>query len=263
MPKESVSDEPSMLIDGPIPSKVIEQMSVTFLPQFLGALPRALSPLGALPYLGMSATLVEDSSTNLSRSGSTPLSRSLKEPLTRSSRSVATTDFFEGPTKPAHGPAHRRHRDRDPRPSLPQLAVARKCGVVVLLELLPKGASLLSGGEDARGPPRRRPGRYVLPLAASLKPAFEARKRDPEGARRLLPRHPVVQRTERLDPEVFRVSVHAAILARGALDLQTALMSRSAVRVRSSALYKDLQVKRKDRITVRQLYLDLLFRWHT
>src|SRR5215216_6215257 len=238
MPKESVSDEPSMLIDGPIPSKVIEQMSVTFLPQFLGALPRALSPLGALPYLGMSATLVEDSSTNLSRSGSTPLSRSLKEPLTRSSRSVATTDFFEGPTKPALGPAHRRHRDRDPRPSLPQLAVARKCGVVVLLELLPKGASLLSGGEDARGPSRRRPGRYVLPLAASLKPAFEARKRDPEGARRLLPRHPVVQRTERLDPEVFRVSVHAAILARGALDLQTALNEGVKVTCCRSSLRK-------------------------
>jgi hypothetical protein len=30
-----------MLIDGPIPSKPIEEMRVTFLPQFLGALPRA------------------------------------------------------------------------------------------------------------------------------------------------------------------------------------------------------------------------------
>ena len=49
MPKESVSDGPSMLIDGPIPSKLIEEMSVTFLPQFLGAFPRTLSPLGALP----------------------------------------------------------------------------------------------------------------------------------------------------------------------------------------------------------------------
>jgi hypothetical protein len=28
---------------------------VTFLPQFLGAFPRALSPLGALPYLGVRA----------------------------------------------------------------------------------------------------------------------------------------------------------------------------------------------------------------
>ena len=46
--KDSVSEEPWMLIDGPIPSKVLEQMSVTFLPQFLGALPCALSALGAL-----------------------------------------------------------------------------------------------------------------------------------------------------------------------------------------------------------------------
>jgi hypothetical protein len=49
--KDSVSEEPWMLIDGPIPSKVIEEMSVTFLPQFLGAFPKTLSPLGALPYL--------------------------------------------------------------------------------------------------------------------------------------------------------------------------------------------------------------------
>ena len=48
MPKESVSDDPWMLIDGPIPSKLIEEISVTFLPQFLGALPWARSPLGAL-----------------------------------------------------------------------------------------------------------------------------------------------------------------------------------------------------------------------
>src|SRR5215212_6078210 len=73
MPKEeSVSEGPSMLIDGPIPSEPIEEISVTFLPQFLGALPRALCPLGALPYLGVSATLVEDSSTNTNRFGSTP-----------------------------------------------------------------------------------------------------------------------------------------------------------------------------------------------
>jgi hypothetical protein len=37
-----------MLMDGPIPESVIEEISVTFLPQFLGALPWALSPLGAL-----------------------------------------------------------------------------------------------------------------------------------------------------------------------------------------------------------------------
>ncbi|MGG7382783.1 hypothetical protein ACQ7B2_29920, partial [Escherichia coli] len=54
--EESVSDEPSMLMEGPIPSDVIEERRVTFLPQFLGAFPRALPPLGALAYLGVRAT---------------------------------------------------------------------------------------------------------------------------------------------------------------------------------------------------------------
>ena len=76
MPKESVSEGPSMLMEGPIPSESIEEISVTFLPQFLGALPRALCPLGALPYLGVSAILVEDSSTKIRRLGSTPFRRS-------------------------------------------------------------------------------------------------------------------------------------------------------------------------------------------
>jgi hypothetical protein len=38
-----------MLIEVPIPSRVIEEINVTFLSQFLGAFPRALSPLGVLP----------------------------------------------------------------------------------------------------------------------------------------------------------------------------------------------------------------------
>ena len=42
--KDSVSEEPWMLMDGPIPSKVIEEMSVTFFLQFLGALPCAFLP---------------------------------------------------------------------------------------------------------------------------------------------------------------------------------------------------------------------------
>ena len=38
-----------MLMDAPIPSVLIEEISVTFfLPQFLGAFPYALSPSGAL-----------------------------------------------------------------------------------------------------------------------------------------------------------------------------------------------------------------------
>ena len=93
-PKDSVSDDPSMLMDGPIPSKLIDEISVTFLPQFLGALPCDLSPLGALPYLGVSAMLVEDSSTKIRRLGSTPLRRSRKALLFSSSRSVAASVFF-------------------------------------------------------------------------------------------------------------------------------------------------------------------------
>src|SRR5215212_9485679 len=112
--------------------------------------------------------LVEDSSTNLSRSGSTPSSRSLKEVLACSSRSVATNDFFEGPTEPAYGPTHRRHRDHDAGLVLPKLAVALKRGVVVGFELLPQGASLLRGGEDARRASRRRPRREVLPRRRRL-----------------------------------------------------------------------------------------------
>jgi len=41
-----------MLIEAPIPSKLIEEISVTFLPQFLGALAMALLPFGALACLG-------------------------------------------------------------------------------------------------------------------------------------------------------------------------------------------------------------------
>ena len=47
-PKDCVSEEPWMLMDGPIPSVVMDEMSVTFLPQFLGAFPKALRPLGDL-----------------------------------------------------------------------------------------------------------------------------------------------------------------------------------------------------------------------
>ena len=59
-----MSDEPSMLMEGPIPSKVIEERRVRLLPQFLGAFARTLSPLGTLAYLEVRATLVELSSTN-------------------------------------------------------------------------------------------------------------------------------------------------------------------------------------------------------
>ena len=88
-----------MLIDGPIPSVLIEEISVTFLPQFLGAFPLALSPFGALAYLVVRATLVEDSSTNSGRLGSTPFRRSRKALLSSSSRSVAPSVFFRSSTQ--------------------------------------------------------------------------------------------------------------------------------------------------------------------
>ena len=56
-----------MLIDAPIPSSVIEVISVMFLPQLLGAFPWALTPLGALAYLGVRAMFVEASSTKTRR----------------------------------------------------------------------------------------------------------------------------------------------------------------------------------------------------
>src|SRR5215207_1282918 len=83
-----------MLIDAPIPESVTEEMRVTFLPQFLGAFPKALSPFGALAYRGVRAILVEDSSTKTRRSGSMPLRRSLKALLASSFRSVAPSVFF-------------------------------------------------------------------------------------------------------------------------------------------------------------------------
>ena len=84
-----------MLNDGPIPSaSVIDEINVTFLPQFLGALPEARSPFGALAYLVVRAMLVEDSSTNTSRLGSTPFRRSRQALLSSSFRSEATNDFF-------------------------------------------------------------------------------------------------------------------------------------------------------------------------
>src|SRR5829696_7235772 len=94
--------------------------------------------------------LVEHSSTNTNLFGSSSLTRSRQAPLFFSSRSEAPSDFFERPAQLAHGPAHR--GDRDPRLplTLPQLAVAPKGRLVVLLELLPEHPPLLGAGADRR-----------------------------------------------------------------------------------------------------------------
>jgi hypothetical protein len=74
-----------MLMGAPLPSEAIEEMRVTLLPQFLGALARAHVPLGTIAYRGVSATLVEDSSTEIRRS--------LTALLFSSSRSEAPSVF--------------------------------------------------------------------------------------------------------------------------------------------------------------------------
>src|SRR5215216_2994345 len=114
-----------MLIEAPIPSNVIEEISVTFSSQFLGTLPNALSPLGALALSGTMRTLVEHSSTKTSLLGSTLLRRLRQALLSSSFRSVAPSVFFVGPAKlVAYSPAHRGNRDPHTPLLLPQLAVA-------------------------------------------------------------------------------------------------------------------------------------------
>src|SRR5215211_3125378 len=76
------------------PSRDKEAMRVRFLPQFLGALPRALSPLGALPYSVVSEMFVSHSSTKTSLFGSSSLTLLCQALLAASSRSEAATLFF-------------------------------------------------------------------------------------------------------------------------------------------------------------------------
>ena len=115
-----------------------------FPPQFLGAFPYALSPFGALAYLGVSAMFVEDSSTKTRRLGSTPLKRSLKTLRASSSRSVAPSVFFVAPPQfVADRPAHRRDGHRGSRFPLPHLAVTLKSSVIVFFELGPQKPLLL------------------------------------------------------------------------------------------------------------------------
>ena len=93
--KTRASVAPSTAIASPIPpSSVIEAIRVVFLPRFLGTLPYALSPLGALALKRVMEVCVPHSSTNTKRLGSTDPIRSPKAALSRSSRSEATRDFF-------------------------------------------------------------------------------------------------------------------------------------------------------------------------
>src|SRR5215203_2823582 len=99
-----------MHIDSPIPERLIEAMSVMFLPLFLGTLPYARCPLGARERRRSIEMCVPDSSTNTNRLTSKREVSHRQSPLSPSSRSWATFDFFERPPsrKPGYVTAHRR-----------------------------------------------------------------------------------------------------------------------------------------------------------
>ena len=70
------------------------QMSETFFPQFLGALPCARSPLGALAKIGESEMFVEHSSTKSNLSATMTLTYPREDLRLRSSRSEDAIDLF-------------------------------------------------------------------------------------------------------------------------------------------------------------------------
>ena len=84
-----------MQIDSHIaPSRVIEAIRVWFLPRFLGTLPYARFPLGALALRRVMEVLKPDSSTNTSLLASKRLASHRHRLRRPSSRSEATGDFF-------------------------------------------------------------------------------------------------------------------------------------------------------------------------
>jgi len=76
------------------PSRVIEAISVWLRPRFLGTLPYARFPLGALALRPVMEVCKPDSSTNTNRLASKRLASHLQSPRVSSSRSEATGDFF-------------------------------------------------------------------------------------------------------------------------------------------------------------------------
>src|SRR5215203_607255 len=102
-----------MHIDSPIPERLIEAISVMFLPLFLGTRPYARSPLGARDLKRSIEMCVPDSSTNTRRLTSKREDSHRHRALAPSSRSWARGDFFEWPPsrKPTDIAAHRSLRD--------------------------------------------------------------------------------------------------------------------------------------------------------
>ena len=88
----------SRVIDSPIPPwRVIEAISVVFLPRFLGTCRRP-SFLRSLALRRVMEVLKPDSSTNTSLLASKRLASHRHNPLASSSRSEAICDFFERPS---------------------------------------------------------------------------------------------------------------------------------------------------------------------
>ena len=86
---------PSIVIASPItPWRLTLAISVVFLPRFLGTLPYALSPLGALALKRVMEAWNPLSSMNTSRLASKREASHRQSPLISSSRSEATGDFF-------------------------------------------------------------------------------------------------------------------------------------------------------------------------
>ena len=214
---------PSTARHGPIPPGPMLARSVVFLPRFLGAFPKALSPLGARARSGASPTFVPHSSTKTSLRGSSRATRLLQALLAPSSRSEAPTVFAcrstraggsrgswsrPKPAPPAHAPtargALRASPRRSPRAGATGLAAPRRCA-----------------GCSASCPAR--PRRHLPGLAPTPQPAPDGRHRHPEQAHDLLPPLAPVDDGEHPYPQVLRVRVHGGSIARRSLVLQTAV----------------------------------------
>ncbi len=193
------------------PSRVIEAISVWFLPRFLGTFPYARSPLGALALRRVIEVWKPDSSTNTSLLASKRPASHRHRPRSPSSRSEATpATFFERPA-----PGQPRDRSPDGRRRDRHASVGLLEGLAVLLQG-EVGVPLQVG----RQPPfERRPlhawsagdgdGLDPAGLAAPLQLALDGRHRHGEGLRHLLPALAAVDRGEHPDPEVLRVRFHA------------------------------------------------------
>src|SRR5215212_9925725 len=98
-----------------MPSMLMLESSVRFLPQFFGAAARRRSPTFDHPYSGESEVLEPISSTNTRRSAASfPETSTLQAHLTNSSRSDAPRLRFLGEPQPAQEPPYGGHRQRHP-----------------------------------------------------------------------------------------------------------------------------------------------------